>query len=286
MRGRVCVVTGGNRGLGRAISNDLASMGAIVVLACRNVRSAVATRESIVRRTGNHRVHILECDISSMASVRTACKELDSTFARLDVLVHCTGSAPSEKTITDEGHERTLAIDLLGPFLATHLWLDLLRGATPSRVVVVTSQKHRSGVVDFEDLSFERRAYSAKQAIEQAQLGRVLFTMELARRLRGSGVTAHCVDPGLVRTESLRHASLLARAVARTVLRPIYRSPRVAAEGPVHVATSPALTNETGLYFRGLERQEPAPLVHDRELGRQLWETCERLVGIRNSVRV
>jgi NAD(P)-dependent dehydrogenase (short-subunit alcohol dehydrogenase family) len=169
----------------------------------------------------------------------------------------------------------TLAVNHLAPFLLTHLLLPQLRAAAPSRVVVVASALERLGRIDFDDLQLARR-YGATRAYTQSKLANVLFTYELAERLRGSGVTANCVHPGLVASDLMRDWP---RALRR-LWEPFLRTPAEGARPIVRLAAAPELAAVTGSYF---DRERPARSSrrsYDVAAREQLWHESAALVGL------
>src|ERR671935_479990 len=194
MRGRVCLITGANRGIGRATALELARLGATVVLLCRDAERCARAREEVRRESGNDKVTTVALDLASLASVREAAAEVARRFAAVHVLVNNAGVNRVRRAVSADGFEMTFAVNHLGPFLLTNLLVPLLRAGAPARVVTVTSRFERWGRIHFDDLQLARR-YGATRAYTQSKLANVLFTYELAERLRGSGVTANCVHP-------------------------------------------------------------------------------------------
>ena len=193
MHGKVCVVTGANSGIGRVTAIDLAGRGATVVLICRNHAGGSAVVEEIGRRGGN--AALLIADLASQRQVREVAAAFLKRFDRLDVLVNNAGVAGwSTRFETEDGLERTFAVNHLAPFLMTNLLLDALKASAPSRVVTVSSAAHRNYTIDLDDLQGERR-YSGFGAYSRSKLANILFTHELSRRLEGTGVTANCLHP-------------------------------------------------------------------------------------------
>jgi NAD(P)-dependent dehydrogenase (short-subunit alcohol dehydrogenase family) len=174
-------------------------MGRSVVVLGRNPSALEAVSAQIRASTGNDAVGVLHADLSSLDSVRGAADRFLAEHDRLDVLVNNAGVMLMHRSVTADGFERTFAVNHLAPFLLTNLLLDVLERTAPSRVVNVTSTGFRRGRIDFADLQAARR-FDGMQAYYDSKLAGVLFTYELARRLAGSGVTANCVHPGVVRT--------------------------------------------------------------------------------------
>jgi NAD(P)-dependent dehydrogenase (short-subunit alcohol dehydrogenase family) len=279
MAGRVCLVTGATSGIGLETAVGLAERGATVVVAGRNPARGREALAEIARRTGRRDAELLVADLSSQAEVRRLAAELRAKHARLHVLVNNAAVITPKRATTADGLEMQLAVNHLAPFLLTNLLRDVLEASAPARVVTVSSQVERLGVVDFEDLGRERRPYERLDAYNQSKLANVLFTVELARRLSGTGVTANCLHPGVVGTNLL-----VAYEGRWGPLRMLtYRGrpgPREGALTSLYVATSPALDGVNGRYFRESAEARPSPRALDAAVAARLWEVSARLTGL------
>jgi NAD(P)-dependent dehydrogenase (short-subunit alcohol dehydrogenase family) len=278
MAGRICLVTGASSGIGEATARELARMDATVVMACRSESAGGAARRAIAAETGNPDVHLMRVDLSRMDSVRELAAEYTARFGRLHVLVNNAGAIfYNGREESADGFEMTFAVNHLGPFLLTNLLLPALRAGSPSRIVNVASVAHRLGRIDFNDLQSERR-YAGRTAYRASKLANVLFTHELARRLEGTGVTANCMNPGVVRTGIYRGA----RGVERLVTALTFRGARSPAEGArtaVFLASSPAVEGVSGRYFEDQRETPSSRRSHDAGLAARLWLESGRLTG-------
>jgi len=203
LRGRVCLVTGASRGLGKETALGLARLGARVLLHARDERLGAAAAEDIAQRSGNSDISVVIADLASFADIRSAATQLRETHSVLHVLVHNAGVNIARRKVSADGIELTLAVNHLAPFLLTHELLPLLRRGGEqggARVVTVASMFERFGRIAWADPQGERR-WVGPLAYAQSKLANVAFTYELAARLAGTGITANCVDPGLVATD-------------------------------------------------------------------------------------
>ena len=183
MAGRTVLVTGGTGGIGKATALGLATLGAHLAITGRDRgRTEDAARE--IRAAGGGPVDVFVADLSSQAEVRRLADEVLQRLPRIDVLVNNVGGYWNTRHVTADGLERTFALNHLAPFLLTNLLLDRLKQSAPARVVTVASNAQAMGRIDFDDLQGER-SYSGARAYNQSKLANVLFTYELARRLRG-----------------------------------------------------------------------------------------------------
>ncbi|MFN2564206.1 MAG: SDR family oxidoreductase [Gemmatimonadaceae bacterium] len=283
MRGRVCLVTGANRGLGKATANGLARLGATVLMLARDPMRAARASDDVRRESGNADVSYLVVDLGSLASVRSAAEDVARRYAAIHVLVNNAGVNLRRRAVSVDGFEMTLAVNHLGPFLLTNLLVPLLRAGAPSRVVNVTSWFERLGRIDFDDLHAERRRYGALRAYYQSKLANALFTYELAERLAGTGITVNCVDPGLVATDLLRDRAWWSPQWLRPVWRTFLLSPERAARAAIDVASAAELAGVTGQCFgiRGRPKRT-SRRSHDLATRHWLWRVSTELTRLVN----
>ncbi len=180
--------------------------------------------------------------------------------------------------MTADGNETTFAVNHLAPFLLTNLLMERLRSSSPSRIVTTSSDAHRSGLIDIDDLQGER-SWSSWKAYSNSKLANVLFTRALARRLEGTEVTANCLHPGVIRTRLGRNSGGLFGAGWR-VAGLFFRSARRGAATIVHLAASEEGGRVSGGYFVEGRLATPSLQAQDDELGERLWQASERLTGL------
>ena len=210
-------------------------------------------------------------DLGSQREIRAAAAEFLDRYDRLDVLIHNAAVLPRERRVSADGLELQFAVNHLAPFLLTELLLERLRASAPARIVVVGSEAHRQGRIDFDDLQSER-SYHRLRAYRQSKLANLLFTRELSRRLQGSGVTVNAVHPGVVITGLLFSGWRIAR-----LARPFLRTPAEGAKELVYLALSPEVAGVSGGYFVNQRPREPAPRATDPEVAKRLWAVSEEL---------
>lgn len=278
--GPVCVITGATRGIGRATAEALGRGGATLVLVCRRRSDGEEVAAAIARGGGTGPPPgVIEADLSSRAAVRAAAREILAAHDRVDVLINNAGTIPRTRQVTEDGLEMQFAVNHLAPFLLTHLLLDRLRSSAPARVVTLSSTTHHGATIDFSDLQSERE-YDPEDVYAVTKLMNLLFTYELARRLRDTGVTANALHPGAVATRLLAdymRVPLVGGALART----FGVSPDQGADTVVYLATAPEVETVTGKYFTKRQEARSSPASHDEAAGRRLWEVSERLAGVK-----
>jgi NAD(P)-dependent dehydrogenase (short-subunit alcohol dehydrogenase family) len=277
MEGEVVLITGGTSGIGKAAATALAAMGAEVVVTGRNrVRGKVAVGE-IRRASGSEKVSLMLADLAVQEEVRKLAKGFKERHDRLDVLVNNAGLIQSRRTETPEGIELTFAVNHLAPFLLTNLLLELLKRNAPSRVITVSSEARRHAEIDFDDLHSERR-YRAFTVYGMTKLANILFTYELAERLRGTGVVANCVHPGGVNTNFGNDNRSLGILLFRA-FKPFMRTPQQGADTVIYLATSPEAGGMSGMYL--IDRKEVSPAQpRDKALQKRLWRVSEELTNL------
>ena len=277
MNGKNCIVTGANSGIGKVVAKELSRMGGRVTLVCRNQVKGEIARNEIENATGNKSVELILSDLSDLESVQALAKNYKGAHTKLNVLVNNAGLIMGKRTATVDGLETTFVVNYLSHFLLTSLLLDLLRNSAPSRVVNVTSDAHFRGHMSFEDLQ-EVRNYGVMRAYCQSKLAQVLFTYELAERLKGSGVTVNCVHPGAVRTRWGDEAGAL--GIGIRVARPFMLSPERGAETPIYLASSPDVEGVTGKFFSKKKERQSSSESYDQTEWKKLWEVSMKLAGL------
>jgi NAD(P)-dependent dehydrogenase (short-subunit alcohol dehydrogenase family) len=277
---QVCVVTGATRGIGRATAVALAKRGAQVVLVGRDEARLDEVRREAERASGSH-VSWVRADFASLESVRHAADEIAHRWPALQVLVNNAGMNAGQRRSSADGFELTFAVNHLAPFLLTTSLLPALTAGAPSRIVNVTSVFAHFGRLDSSDVMFERRRYSSTRAYNQSKLANVMFTMELAARLEGSGVAANCVTPGLVATDLMREHWWFRTRWLRPLWSSWLLSSDAAAQRVVQVATSDALDGVTGECFAATVRPILVPRrARDTEARHALWDLSARLTAM------
>jgi len=274
MKGKVCVVTGATSGIGKATAAALAGLGAQVVLVGRDRARAEATAAELGRAGAPPTLEI--ADFTSMGQVRELAGRLEA-LEHIDVLVNNAGLVAGQRRTTADGFDEVFAVNHLAPFLLTNLLLGKLTAAA-ARVITVTSDAHAAARLDLDDPHLER-GWDSWRAYANSKLANILFTRELARRLEGTGATANCAHPGVVRTGFGREARLPLR-LGLMIARPFLLSPERGAATIVYLATSPEVANATGGYYVKKTRREPSAAARDDDAARRLWQLSEELTGL------
>jgi NAD(P)-dependent dehydrogenase (short-subunit alcohol dehydrogenase family) len=271
MKDKVCIVTGSNSGIGKETALAIAEKGATVVMVVRNKELGEVARAEIITETGNNSIDLMICDLSSMKAIRDLAAAFKNKYDRLDVLINNAGAVISSRQVTDDGFERTLAVNYLAPFLLTHELLPLLKESTPSRVINLSSGLAQRANLNLDDLQSEGK-YKSRQVYGSAKLKVQMFTYEIARRLEDTGVSVNVVLPGFVATNLGRSSGSLSSSIMFGMMKPFQLSPKEGAEPSVYVATSPELDGITGKCFSKKSETETSEVSYDLDLQKQLWD--------------
>ena len=277
MKGKVVLVTGSSSGIGFETAKALAQQGAEVLLAARSEDKLKEAVAAIKTATGNSNLKYYTADFSSQRSVRELAQKVKKGYSKLDVLVNNAGGVfPAFQRNTD-GLEMTIGTNHFAYFLLTNLLLDLLKKADSARIVNVASDSHYKGKIDFDSFKNDT-GYFILKAYEQSKLANVLFTAELAERLKGTRVTANSLHPGFVKTDiGNKGTQWYARFFWTLASRIGAISVVDGAKTSVYLASSSAVNGVTGKYFVKCKPKEEAPLAKDKELQKELWRISEQL---------
>jgi NAD(P)-dependent dehydrogenase (short-subunit alcohol dehydrogenase family) len=272
------LITGATSGIGRATALGLARMGAHLAITGRDRgRTEDAARE--IRAAGGGEVDVLVADLSSQSEVRRLAEEVLHSLSRIDVLINNVGGYWDTRHVTVDGLERTFALNHLAPFLLTNLLLDKLKQSAPARVVMVSSNAHAAGRIDFGDLQGER-SYSGARAYSQSKLANILFSYELARRLPTTSVTANALHPGLVNTSFGAEDPAGVQKLLVPLLRPFMKSPARGAATSIHLASAADLERVTGRYFANSKPTRSSKPSYDEAAAARLWQVSGDLVDL------
>ncbi len=279
--GRTVLVTGGTDGLGRATVRALADAGARVLLTGRDRSKGEAVVDAVGAAGGG--AELLVADFASRRAVDRLAARVRARCDGLDALVNNAGTYVPEARRTADGVEATFAVNHLAPFLLTNRLFPDLRAAS-GRVVTVSSDLHRRADADFSGVRRPGPEYDGRVAYARSKLANVLFSLELARRARGTGVTATCLHPGFVPGSGLFRDSSRRLGVLFAALRALpfveTRSPERGARTAIHLAASRDAAGATGEYFEDCEPADPAAVAADDELRRRLWDLSAELADL------
>lgn len=283
MNGKVCLVTGGTNGIGKATAQALAQMGATVVIVGRDAQKAALVSKEIQESSGNPNVDWLLADLSSQQDIRRLASEFKIKYLKLHVLINNAGGTFMTRQLSVDGIEMTFSLNHLAYFLLTNLLLDTILASSPARIINVSSDAHSGGKIEFDNLQGER-SYSGIGPYGNSKLANILFTNELARRLEGTGVTVNALHPGLVSTGFGKNNPGLLMKIMGVIIPLIARSPEKGAETSIYLVSSPAVQNITGKYFVDCKVTQPAPQATDSAVAKKLWDVSAEMVHLADAV--
>lgn len=274
MQGKICLITGANSGIGKAAAIELAGYGATVVAACRNHDKGMATVAEIKEKTQSTTVEYLAADLSSQAEVRKLAADFRARYPALHVLINNAGMVSRKRLVSVDGIEMTFAVNHLAYFLLANQLLDLLKASAPSRIVIVSSEAHRSARIDFDDLQFQKN-YGGFSAYAKTKLCNLLMNLELARKLDRTLITTNALHPGVVATGIFREAP----GWMRLPVMALAKGPRRGCKTMVYLAESNEVKDITGKYFINNKERRPAPTALDAQAAQRLWQVSSDLTN-------
>lgn len=275
MKGRTCLITGANSGIGKVMALEIAKKGANVVMVCRSKDLGQVAQKEIISLSNNQSVELMLADLSSMKQVRKLAEKFKQKHDKLHILINNAALWPTKRIMTPEGLETQFAINYLSHFLLTNLLLDIIRSSAPARIINTSSGLHKRAKIDFDNLQAEK-SYKHMRVYGQTKLENVLFTKELARRLEGTGVTVNSFTPGMASTNLGRYMS----GGAQWFMRHFSKSAEKGASTGVYLATSPRVEGVTGKYFGNSKEMKYNRIGDDVGIAKRLWKVSEELVGL------
>jgi NAD(P)-dependent dehydrogenase (short-subunit alcohol dehydrogenase family) len=292
MKDKVVVITGATSGIGQIAAENLAGMGARIVQIARDRgRGEEALRRLGERSSGvAHRIYY--ADLSQLSEMKRVAAEIAQAEPRIDVLINNAGAMFGSRQLTEDGLERTFALNHVSYFVLTHGLRERLVASAPARVVNTASDAHQVSALDFDDLQ-SAKAYRGNflqtlryggpgfKVYGRSKLCNILFTRELARRLAGTGVTANCLHPGFVATRFGDQTGGLT-SFSIGIAKRFALSPQQGAETLTYLASSPEVASVTGEYFHKCHPTQPSVEAQDDATANCLWAETARLASLKD----
>jgi len=279
MRGKTVVITGGTSGIGEVAAIALAQMGARIVLVARDKARGDATLARL-RDSGPgvaHSVHF--ADLLRLAEMERVAAQIAAHESRIDVLINNAGALFATRRLTEDGLECTFALNHMAYFVVAEGLRERLTASAPARIINTASAAHQGSLLDFDDLQ-SAKGFGAMKAYSRSKLCNILFTRELARRLRGTGVTANCLHPGFVATRFGDESGALMSWVV-WIAKSFAMPPARGAQTIIYLASSPDVAKTTGRYFYESVPALPSPAAQDDRSALLLWQRSAALAGIK-----
>ena len=278
MKGKTVVITGGTSGIGEVAAEKLARLGARIVLVARSpVRAEPTLKRLATANAGvRHAVHF--ADLSRLAEMRRVALEIAASEPRIDVLINNAGAVFSRRQVTADGLEMTFATNHMAYFVLTTMLLERLKSTPGARVVSTSSDAHKSGRLDFDDLQ-SQRSFVGFRVYGTSKLCNILFTRALARRLEGTGVTANCLHPGFVATRFGDNNEGLLRFGIGLAKSLVAIPPEQGAKTIVYLASSDEVAGRSGGYYYKCAPATPTLAAQSDADAERLWQISETIAS-------
>lgn len=283
MENKTILISGATNGIGWITARELARGGATTILVGRSLERTRSAANDIRQVTGNPNVDYLVADLSSQKQIHTLAKTFQQRYNRLDVLVNNAGAIFNSFELSEDGIERTFALNHLGYFLLTHLLLETLQQSQPARIVNVSSMAHIGGRLNLNNLQLKGN-FSSWGAYSQSKLANLYFTYELARRLEGSRVTVNALHPGFVNTNFGKSNGGMKKVMMGALQSVFAITPEKGAETSIYLASSPEVEGVSGQYFVNNNAVRSSQISYDQEIARQLWDASLEMTGLNVTV--
>lgn len=279
MSNRICLITGATSGIGKATAIELAEENFDLILIGRSQEKCEKITKRIQRKYNQIKVKYYVADISLVSSVKKVCEEIIKDFNRIDVIINNAGARFLEHQLTSEGIELTLATNHLGHFVLTNELLPLLNYSADARIINISSAAHGGGKGLIENIT-DPSGYDGRLQYSNSKLANVLFTYELAERLKDHNISTFAVDPGGVATNFARNNGIKfwIKHLAYYFLKRQLITAKKASETIVYLASSPDVKGQKGKYYFDMKEKKSSELSYDKTLQRKLWEMSEELV--------
>lgn len=275
----IVVITGANSGMGKQISIELAKTGAVIVMLCRSKERGEEALQEVRDLSGNNSVELMLCDLGSLKSIKDFCFEFKKKHQRLNVLINNAGVTLPGYHLTADGYELQFGVNHLGHFLLTNELLDILIASAPARIINVASGAHKMGKIYFEDINLKKN-YTFWRAYAQSKLANILFTYELAEKLKDTGVTANCLHPGAVATRMGINRDTGFGTFITRMLKPFFQTPEQGAQTAIYLATSNEVEGVTAKYFYRKKSVPSSQMSYDKTIAKKLWDLSKKMVGL------
>ena len=273
---KVVIVTGANSGMGMATTRAMLDEGATVIMLCRSERRGKDAFNALLKDGySEKKIRLILCDLGDYSSIRSFVKQVKDNYDRLDVLVNNAGFISLDRQETREGLERQFGVNHIGHFLLTTELVDLMGNG--ARIVNVASGAHKTGKIRFDDINL-KKGFNVIKAYSQSKLANVLFTRELARRLKERGITVNCCHPGAVATNIGVDRDTGFGKTITGILKPFFQTPKEGARTAVFLATDESVKDITGEYFYKCKIGKSSKRSKDMELAKKLYEFSKELV--------
>ena len=278
MEGKLCLITGATDGIGKETAKCLAEYNARLILVGRDQIKGESVRNELMVQTGNDQIDIMTADLSNMNAIQKLSAEIHKKYNKLNVLINNAGAFFSKREITDDGFEKTFALNHLGYFLLTKLLLDLIKKGKNPRIINVASGAHIGVTLDFDDLQ-GKNDYSGWAAYKRSKLMNIMFTYKLAELLKDTPITVNTLHPGFVRTRFGDNNTGIVGIGLNLAKKIGAISIKKGAETSVFLATSPTVKGVSGKYFVKCKPEKSSSSSYNKSDIDRLWRTTDECLS-------
>ena len=275
---KVAIITGANGGMGYEEAKEALLQGYHTIMACYCPSKSEARRQQMIEETGRYDVEIMALDLSNLQSVRDFADKIKAKFDHIDILMNNAGTLETGYHTTVDGLERTVSVNYVGPYLLTRLQLSLM--GKGSRIVNMSSCSFVIGKLRFPEFFTKGRKGFWQRILVygNTKLAFTLFSLELAKRIKGKGITVNAADPGIVNTKIIHLQNKLLDPLADLFFRPFIRTPRQGADTAIHLMFDEEKEGQTGTFCRSNKIVKLGDkYVHNKQM-QELWDETEKIV--------
>ena len=278
MNGRTCLITGATDGIGKETAIGMAENGYNLILIGRNEEKGKNVSDEIRKIADSIDIDFFTADLMLMKEVSRVADEVCQKYDRIDVLINNVGAYFAFRDVTEEGFERTFALNHLGYFLMTKKLLPLVEKSDYKRIVNVSSSAHYGVSFEFDNLNGEKK-YRGFRAYQKSKLANVMFTYELAKKVKDSGITANCLHPGFVASKFGNNNNFLWRGIIGFAKALTAINVKKGAKNSIHLACSDDVKDISGRFFSNCEVKKGSGKAKNEEHNQKLWEISEDAVS-------
>jgi retinol dehydrogenase-12 len=274
MKKKICLITGGTEGVGKATVTELAKIGFVVVFVARNTLKAEAVKKEILLSLPQATIDYIITDLTSLKQVQRLVEVFKERYDHLDVLINNAGIFAQHRILTEDGYESSYQVNYLAPFILTDLLMDELKKSSQARIINLSASAFTMGKFDPQNLQSEKN-FSVMTTYATSKLLILMFTIELAERLQGTGITVNAVHPGVVKTQMMQSLTGLFKLMSY-LISPFAMTPKKGAATSVYLATSDDVKSISAKYFAKSKVEKVKSKFFTKENRKLLWDISMR----------
>lgn len=275
---KTAIITGATSGIGKESAVKLAKLGHQIILLSRNKKKLEITKSEIFSKTNNSNITTVKCDLSSQKDIKTVAKDVKKQFPVIDVVINNAGINTAENELTKDGIELTFAVNHLAYFLLTGLLLENIKRSKRGRIINVSSNGHRG--INLNIKKIRNNEYKGRYSTyRRSKLANVMFTIDLANKLKESKVTVNCLHPGLINTNIGMNDPGITRRLVNAYKKRFAKTPEQGADTIIYLATSDKIANNTGKYFVNRKVTKYSTKASNKIIREKLWKLSEQLTN-------